>query len=743
MGTLLGFVRRGPAPEAAGGRKDERVTARSGDLLSFLGGPERLRVLLVGGDQSARNRITDLAEGTGWPTIELAGAVALLDQVDQKNATRDVDVVVRWCSGRLSVADASFVSAVAKRGTHAVVVVGGEGDHGRQARESHRCGAAAYVPGPAPDPAALLVAITNAAQRARLVRRVVDLQSRLAMLLRNAEHARWEYDPTTEQLRVSPHWMELFGDIGDFEHATNLDAWARLVHPEDEQTFLRSIHRFLQEDGALGDLEIRMRTADGTYRWFMVRGVHEMADDGPASRVVGTLTDVTELRERMDHVRAQARLDALTGLPRREVFYERLARAIEVLRDWPDAGYVVLLIEVEGLRRFNESIGHHAGDRVLAALARRFEECVDADTMIARFAGAKFAVLVENVTDFDLGARLADRFDAVARKPVDVDGEHVYVGVSVGITTSERNYRHVDDVISDVSTAASRAKQLSRGTKKRSFSTNMRMEALTKMRLEMALREAVEREEFDLHFQPIVSLVTGRLTGFEALIRWESPTRGRISPAEFIPIAEATGLILPIGRWAIRQAAKTLRWFVDHHPAAKALGVSVNLSARQVADPDLLHGVARVLNETEIDPENLKIELTESVLMDNMDEVVALLTSLRELGVKIWVDDFGTGYSSLSYLHRFPVDGLKVDKTFVDGLGPDPTDSSVAMVRTMVSLSEQLGVDLVAEGIETQEQADFLRRLGCSAGQGYFFGRPCPADQALALLRQERGASVG
>ncbi|RMG95659.1 MAG: GGDEF domain-containing protein [Deltaproteobacteria bacterium] len=360
---------------------------------------------------------------------------------------------------------------------------------------------------------------------------------------------------------------------------------------------------------------------------------------------------------------------------------------------------------------------------------------MDADSLIVRFAGAKFAVLVENVTDFDLGARLADRFDEAARIPVDVDGEHVYVGVSIGITTSERNYRNVDDVVSDVSTAATRAKQLARGTKKRRFSTNMRMEALTKMRLEMALREAVEREEFELYFQPIVSLRSGRLIAFESLIRWESPERGRISPAEFIPIAEQTGLILPIGRWALREAARKLRMFVDEVPGARDLGVSVNLSARQVSDADLLHCVARALNETQVDPANFKIELTESVLMDNMDEVAALLTNLRELGVQIWVDDFGTGYSSLSYLHRFPVDGLKVDKTFVDGLGPDPTDSSAAMVRTMVSLSEQLAVDLVAEGIETQGQADFLRDVGCMAGQGYFFGRPAPADEALALLK--------
>ncbi len=697
--------------------------------------PATVRVGLVAPDPSMRATAEAAASQAAHPRIEIAAAVESPDDVESGWREDEIDVVVAWFPAALDLDGSSFVSAIARRGARAVIVVCNEGDPVRQGQEVRRCGGVAYLHGPEVLPQTLAHAIVAGMERALLVRRVFDLQSRLAMVLRSVEHARWEIEADGQTLHVGPEWAQMLGTDGVYDPPRTLDEWIRRVHPEDAPAFARAVRGLAAGGGALGDLEIRMRGPDGEFRWFLVRGVLDAGQAGASGSVVGTLTDVTDLRRRMEDLRDQSRVDALTGLPRREVFFERLARAIEVFQSWPDAGFVVLLVEVEGLRRFNESIGHHAGDRILAALARRFAACLDPDSLIVRFAGAKFAVLVENVTDLDLGTRLADRFDEAARLPVDVDGEHVYVGVSIGITTSERNYRNVDDVVSDVSTAATRAKQLARGTKKRRFSTNMRMEALSKMRLEMALREAVENEEFELYFQPIVSLVTGRLIAFESLIRWEHPGRGRISPAEFIPIAESTGLILPIGRWALREAARMLRRFVDAVPGAEGLGISVNLSARQVSDADLLHCVARALNETEIDPANFKIELTESVLMDNMDEVAALLTSLRELGVQIWVDDFGTGYSSLSYLHRFPVDGLKVDKTFVDGLGPKPTDSSAAMVRTMVSLSEQLGVDLVAEGIETQRQADFLRDVGCKAGQGYFFGRPCPADAAVALLR--------
>jgi EAL domain-containing protein (putative c-di-GMP-specific phosphodiesterase class I) len=246
----------------------------------------------------------------------------------------------------------------------------------------------------------------------------------------------------------------------------------------------------------------------------------------------------------------------------------------------------------------------------------------------------------------------------------------------------------------------------------------------------------VDVGEFALFYQPIISLSSGWIVAFESLIRWNHPTRGMVSPAEFIPVAESTGLILPIGRWALGVAARQLRAWQDEFSLAGKLAVSVNISGRQVADPELLRAAARVMEETELDPGSLKVELTESVVMENVQDVTILLNALRHLGIQIWIDDFGTGYSSLSYLHRFPVDGLKIDKAFVDAL--DGTQGSEALIRTIVSLASHLGVALVAEGIERKEQADQLSQLGCQAGQGYLFGRPVPAAQARELIA--RGA---
>jgi EAL domain-containing protein (putative c-di-GMP-specific phosphodiesterase class I) len=307
------------------------------------------------------------------------------------------------------------------------------------------------------------------------------------------------------------------------------------------------------------------------------------------------------------------------------------------------------------------------------------------------------------------------------RDPFDVEGQTVYVTVSIGLTTSSRSYDDPDEVISDVGAAASKAKE--RGQDRHEvFETKMRIDALTHLRLEVALRQAVEREEFELHYQPIVSLDTGNLVGFEALTRWRHPRRGLVAPAEFIPVAEQTGLILPIGRWAIHEAVRQLARWREVLGDAPPLSMSVNLSGRQLADPRLQEEIDSALRTNNMGPGSLRLELTESVLMDHAEAVSRILDSLRSLGVRIWVDDFGTGYSSLSYLHRFPVDGLKIDKTFVDVL--DGSEHGAAMIRTIVGLANALHVDVIAEGIESRHQADELLRLGCMRGQGYFFSEP-------------------
>ncbi len=692
--------------------------------------PEVIRVMVVGAPPQIERKLADWLRAATDPIIEIAQAK---DAVAARRAllAEPCDAVLLF-DDRDAPAFAEQVQALSVGGGRAVVCVGPSSDPRRRRRELRRAGVAAYLEHDRLGADLLRHVLAMSVERAALHRGLDELRSRFVLALRSVQDGYWEWDIIDDVVFFSRRWREIMDYPAEDAHGA-LEDWLSLVHPDDRVLVRARLDAHVRGQEPTFEVEHRARAGDGSFRWVLTRGVVERDAQGVALRMAGSLTDITQFRARVEELRRQSRHDALTGLPRKELFMERLARAVEVAREFADAGFVVLLVEVDRLRRFNESIGHSAGDHILSQIARRLSSCVDRDTLVARISGAKFAILVENVTDYELGGRLADRLQEAMRSPFEVEGEPVYVTVSVGITSSQRAYQRPEEVMSDATTAVTRAKQQPRGDRKRVFSTQMRMEAISQMRMEMALRQAVERQEFELHYQPIVSLQNGYLVGFEALIRWQSPERGRISPAEFIPIAETTGLIQPIGRWAFAEAAHQLRAWTEHSAAARGLAVSVNLSGRQVGDPELLHSIARALNETEIEPGNIKIELTESVLMDNVEEMSSLLNALRELGVQIWVDDFGTGYSSLSYLHRFPVDGLKVDKTFVDGVAHD--GPSKAMVQTIVNLSQQLGVELVAEGIETREQADILRVMGCPSGQGYLFGRPCRGDEALALIR--------
>ena len=361
---------------------------------------------------------------------------------------------------------------------------------------------------------------------------------------------------------------------------------------------------------------------------------------------------------------------------------------------------------------------------MLSVLSQRLGACIRPGDSLARYDGDLFAVLLDNVDDLELGSQIAERIRATTDEPFDIEGQTVYATVSIGITTSRHGYDEAEEVVNDAIAAARQAK--ARGRDHYAvFETKMRIDALSTLRLEVALRQAVEREEFELHYQPIVDLTSAKLTGFEALVRWRHPRRGLVPPAEFIPLAEQTGLIVPLGRWVVREAVRQLARWNALFPE-QSLSMAVNLSGRQVADPRLLEEIQSTVAEHGLQPGALKLELTESVLVENADVVQRFMTTLRGSGVRIWVDDFGTGYSSLSYLHRFPVDGLKIDKAFVDTL--DGSEASAAMVRTILSLADNLGVDVVAEGIEEPVQAEQLRALGCTRGQGFLFSRPVAAD---------------
>ncbi len=586
-------------------------------------------------------------------------------------------------------------------------------------------GAAGYVRRSEVSGAMLEALIFSALERAQMRQALSEVQERFALAVRGANDGVWEWILETGEMHFSRRWRELLGyGVDDLSNSVN--EWFDRVHPDDVASLKEDIDAHLSGDSPYHESEHRIRASDGTYRWVISRAVAQRQNGRPV-RMAGSITDTSDFRLREEKIREESRQDPLTGLPRREPFMEQLARAVRLADTDDTYCFTVLMVDVDRFRWLADSIGHQAADGMLAILARRLVACVRPGDTVSRFGGDKFAVLLENLRDVDTATDIANRIRMSVHEPFDVEGQTVYTTVSIGLTTSDRGYADVDEVISDVAAAANKAKE--RGQDRHEvFDTKMRIDALTTLRLEVALRQAVEREEFELHYQPIVDLETGALMGFEALTRWRHPRRGIVSPGEFIPVAEQTGLIIPIGRWAIRTALEQLGRWQNSLPSSnggRPLSMSVNLSGRQIADPRLLDEIRSAMAENSIVEDTFRLELTESVLMDNSEAVSRTLASLRGNGVRIWVDDFGTGYSSLSYLHRFQFDGLKIDKSFVDAL--DGSQQGSAMIRTILSLASNLGVQVIAEGIEYTVQADQLIQLGCDLGQGYLFSRPIAA----------------
>ncbi|MCR9165654.1 MAG: putative bifunctional diguanylate cyclase/phosphodiesterase [Nannocystaceae bacterium] len=600
-------------------------------------------------------------------------------------------------------------------------------------------GAAGYVRRSELSGAMLEAMVFAALERAQMRQALSEVQERFALAVRGANDGVWEWILETGEMHFSRRWRELLGyGVDDLSNSVN--EWFDRVHPEDVAALKEDIDAHLSGDSPYHESEHRIRASDGTYRWVISRAVAQRQSGRPV-RMAGSITDTSDFRLREEKIREESRQDALTGLPRREPFMEQLARAVRLADTDDTYCFTVLMVDVDRFRWLADSIGHQAADGMLAILARRLVACVRPGDTVSRFGGDKFAVLLENLRDVETATDIANRIRMSVHEPFDVEGQTVYTTVSIGLTTSDRGYADVDEVISDVAAAANKAKE--RGQDRHEvFDTKMRIDALTTLRLEVALRQAVEREEFELHYQPIVDIQTGGLMGFEALTRWRHPRRGIVSPGEFIPVAEQTGLIIPIGRWAIRTALEQLGRWQNTLPSSnggRPLSMSVNLSGRQIADPRLLDEIRTAMADNDIAANTFRLELTESVLMDNSEAVSRTLASLRSTGVRIWVDDFGTGYSSLSYLHRFKFDGLKIDKSFVDALDGSPQGS--AMIRTILSLASNLGVDVIAEGIEYTVQADQLLGLGCSLGQGYLFSRPIAAAKVEGYV--DTGGTAG
>ncbi|MEH1798432.1 MAG: EAL domain-containing protein [Nostoc sp.] len=423
--------------------------------------------------------------------------------------------------------------------------------------------------------------------------------------------------------------------------------------------------------------------------------------------------------------------DSLTGLPNRVLFIRRLENALNRAKQESSYQFAVLFLDCDRFKVVNDSLGHPVGDELLIAIARRLQACLIPIDTLARLGGDEFGILLENITDINIAIQVAERILQQLSLAFKLSRYEVFMNASIGISWGNKNYERPEYLLRDADTAMYRAKAQGRA-KYHVFNPAMHQEAIQLLELENDLRRAVERQEFLVYYQPIVSLTTGRISGFEALVRWQHPIRGLVSPTEFIPVAEETGLINVINTWVLQSACHQLSIWQHHPVIPEPLTISVNLSARLFLQPNLVEQIDRIIYENKINPAYLELEITESVIMENTNAIKIILQQLKQRKIKLIMDDFGTGYSSLSYLHSFPLNALKIDKSFVKRM--QENKENMGLVPAMIGIANSMGMSAIAEGVETQEQLAQLRSLNCNFAQGYLFSQPIEQQLALKLL---------
>ncbi|MEP0802975.1 EAL domain-containing protein [Funiculus sociatus GB2-A5] len=441
-----------------------------------------------------------------------------------------------------------------------------------------------------------------------------------------------------------------------------------------------------------------------------------------------------EISERMllqEQLLKMALYDALTGLPNRFLFMERLEQALKRAKQHPDYQFAVLFLDCDRFKVVNDSLGHFVGDELLVALARRLEASLNQTDTLARLSGDEFAILLTEIENINSVTLIADEILKALSFPFQLKRQEVFINASIGITLSHLNYEQSEYLLRDADTAMYRAKTLGKG-QYQIFDSEMHNAAIQVLQLENDLRRAVNQQEFIIHYQPIIALTTGKIVGFEALVRWNHPRQGLISPTLFIPIAEETGLINPIGNWVLREACYQLQQWHHQKLTDYLLTMSVNLSVRQFAQPDLIEQIDKILAETQLNPQSLKLEITESVIMKNSQPVKVILQQLQERQIQLCIDDFGTGYSSLSYLHNFPIDNIKIDRSFISSLNGN--SDNLGLISAIMNIAQALNMSVTAEGIETAQQLEQLRVLKCDFGQGYLFSKPLDGKNATNLI---------
>ncbi len=556
-------------------------------------------------------------------------------------------------------------------------------------------------------------------------------EERYALAVRGANDGIWDWDLDKGNAYYSERWHTILGF--DESLPSTINSWTDRIHEDDKADFNRALEAHLAGNTENFSHEYRILTNDYKYIWVLSRGIAVTDDNGHNMRMAGSITDISKRKEAETRLIHDALHDHLTGLPNRNLMTNRLDHAIQRIQGRGDheIEFALLFLDLDRFKNINDSLGHSVGDELLVLIAKKLSDIVRPGDTVARLGGDEFAILLTDVNTLPAVTHVADRVLTECAMPVKIDGHEICTTVSIGIALGTRRYASSHEVLRDADIAMYWAKSEGKACYE-IFDRTMHSRVVNLQRIELELRQAVEKNEFTVFYQPIVSLTNDNMVGFEALIRWNHPQRGLVSPAEFISIAEETGLIVPLGWWTLREAcAQTRKWQMEF-PTSPLLSISVNISGKLFNQPDLISSLLQVLKDTGLPATSLRLEITESVLLDHAEESLAKLDELRSIGVGLHVDDFGTGYSSLSYLQKFNYDTLKIDRSFVNQMHSD--NGSGAIVQTIIALGKLLGMNIIAEGVENITQLERLRELECPQVQGFLFSKPVDTLSATRIL---------
>ena len=567
-------------------------------------------------------------------------------------------------------------------------------------------------------------------ERTRAEQALRRSEERLALAADGANDGWWEWNLRSQEFYCSARWRELVG-IGGPAGIGRPEDWLDRVHPEDVTPLKEALKAHLSGQTERFQHEHRLKQEDGSFRWFLCRGVAGRTAGRNAVRIAGSLSDTTDRALATEGLRSAGFRDPLTGLRSRADFVEGLGRRLEQFKQPHRGGgrFAILYLDLDRFKVINDSLGHLVGDELLIAVSRRLESCLREGDALARLGGDEFAILLQTVGDEQQANAIAFRIQESLSAPIMVAGREVFTSASIGICFGTSEHADPDEIMRDADTAMYHAKAHGKA-RHEMFDADMHARTRDRLDLESDLRHAVSNQDFEVHYQPIVLLGTGMCVGFESLIRWTRNGKP-VSPVTFVPMAEELGLIEPLGTWVLQQACHTFAEWRRKYPDAGLDYITVNVSSRQLMQQNFLRIVELAVEKSGLKPCDLRLEITETALMDSPSTAAELLRRLQEFGAKIYLDDFGTGFSSLSHLHKLPVDALKIDRSFVNSLA---LADRPAIVESILALARTMNTSVVAEGIETDIQARELERLGCTHAQGFLFSRPLSAKAAEALI---------